>query len=100
MSGANSRNGDPRVEYPRGDIEIIPPDEQGAGRPFGGTTHQHSFGFEFRRGTGITTMALAAVLTGALFMFLASTLVLVAGVVAIGVVGYAMRNQVRRWFGI
>ena len=98
MSRANPREAEPRVEFPRGEIEIIPPDEQAGRRPYGGTTHQHAF--SFRAGTGVVTMAFAAVVTAALFAFLAGTLMIVAGVVAVGVAGYALRNRLRRWFGV
>ena len=93
--------GAPGVEYPRGEIEILPPGQTratAAGRPpfeFDDTSAARVFAFRSSGGGGLVTMIVAGVFAVALFAFLASALAIVATVAAIVVAGFYLR----RWLG-
>ena len=94
----STQNGSGDIEYPRGDIEIIPPGDYDRSRPFAEGAGPR--GYAFRTGSGgVVAVGFAILAAGALFAFLASALVIVASVAVIGLAGYYLRNGVRAWFG-
>ena len=93
---------DPRIERPRGEIEIIPPGERARGEP----APRHGFesasfgrAFVFRPRGGILSTFLVALGAAAMFALLLGTFALVASVAAVAIAAFYLRNSIRRWLG-
>lgn len=94
---------EPRVELPRGEIEIIPPgqtarDAGGRQYDFGTGTASRSFVFSSRSG-GILSTVIVMLGVAALFALLLGTFAVVAAIALALFAAYALRNTIRRWLG-
>ena len=94
---------EPRIEHPRGEIEIIGPGQQARGRdPWsdgaGAAPSGRTFVFTSRSG-GVVSTVLVALGVIALFGLLLGTFAVVAGVAVAIFAGLALRNGIRRWLG-
>lgn len=94
-----------RVEFPRGEIEIISPgqDPLGAQRrrspfEFEGASAQRTYTFQTRL-SGFLGLVLAAVIASALFVFVAGFLAVVVSIAIAVVAGFMLRNKLRQWLG-
>jgi len=93
---------EPRVELPRGEVEIIPPVRSGReeNRPFGAETNSSSRTFVFTsRSGGVLSTALVVIGVVALFALLLGTFAVVATIALVLFAGFALRNSIRRWLG-
>lgn len=94
-----------RVEFPRGEIEIIAPgqDPSGAQRrrspfDFEGASAQRTYTFQTRL-SGFIGLVAAAVIASALFVFVAGFLAVVVSIAVAVVAGFMLRNKLRQWLG-
>lgn len=94
---------EPRVELPRGEIEIIPPGQSARdanGQPFGFETGTRSRTFVFSsRSGGLLSTVVVMLGVAALFALLLGTFAVVATIAVALFAGYALRNTIRRWLG-
>jgi hypothetical protein len=103
----SEKHSDAAIEYPRGQVEILPPGEirraQGAGgrarpRRFERPEDARVFVIKSMSG-GLVAMAFAGLVTIALFTFIASAFVILASVAALTFAGFYVRNRWRDWLG-
>lgn len=92
-----------RIEYPRGEIEILGPGEEPRRRarsPFGfeGAAAQRSY--TFRTGaSGFLGLVAAALVASALIVFFLGFFSVVVVVTVAVVAGFYLRNKIRQWLG-
>ena len=85
-----------KVEYPRGEIEILAPGQDSARRnPF---EAQGAYTFQTRL-SGFLGFVFAAVIASALFVFVAGFLAVVVTIAVAVVAGFVLRNKLRQWLG-
>ena len=94
-----------RVEFPRGEIEIIAPGENpsGAGRrrspfEFQGAAAGRTYTFQTKL-SGFLGLVMAVVIASALFVFIAGFLAVVICIAVAVVAGFMLRNKLRQWLG-
>ncbi|MCB1541777.1 MAG: hypothetical protein KDJ25_13345 [Rhodoblastus sp.] len=90
-----------RVEYPRGEIEIIAPGEDTRRRnpfDFDGASAQRTYTFQTKL-SGFLGLVFAAMIASALFVFVAGFLAVVVTIAVAVVAGFVLRNKLRRWLG-
>ncbi len=100
-----SKQDQDKVEFPRGEIEIISPgqDPFGAQRrrspfEFEGGSAQRTYTFQTRL-SGFVGLVFAALVASALFVFVAGFLAVVVSIAVAVVAGFMLRNKLRRWLG-
>ena len=94
-----------KVEYPRGEIEILAPGENPSpsGRrrgpfEFESASAQRTYTFQTRL-SGFLGFVFAAVIASALFVFVAGFLAVVVTIAVAVVAGFILRNKLRQWLG-
>ena len=90
-----------RIEYPRGEIEIIAPGEDVRRRiPFEpqGASAQRTYTFQTRL-SGFLGFVFAAVIASALFVMVAGFLAVAITIAVAVVAGFILRNKLRQWLG-
>ena len=101
---ATDRERADKVEYPRGEIEIIAPghDSNSARRrdPFEAqsASAQRTYTFQTRL-SGFLGFVFAVVIASALFVFVAGFLAVVVTIAVAVVAGFILRNKLRQWLG-
>ncbi len=94
---------EPRVELPRGEIEIIPPGQSARdpdARQFGFETGTGGGSFVFSsRSGGLLSTVLVVLGVAALFALLLGTFAVVATIALALFAAFALRNTIRRWLG-
>lgn len=96
---------DDKVEFPRGEIEIIASGENpsASGRrrspfEFEGASAQRTYTFQTRL-SGFLGLVFAVVVASALFVFVAGFLAVVITIAIAVVGGFILRNKLRQWLG-
>jgi len=100
-----TKQDDDRVEYPRGEIEIIAPGQEAYGQTrrrnpfdFEGASEQRTYTFQTKL-SGFLGLVFAALIASALFVFVAGFLAVVVSIAVAVVAGFVLRNKLRQWLG-
>jgi len=95
---------DDKVEFPRGEIEIIAPGDNPSNArhrspfEFEGASAQRTYTFQTRL-SGFLGLVFAVVVASALFVFVAGFLAVVITIAIAVVGGFILRNKLRQWLG-
>ena len=94
-----------RVEFPRGEIEIIAPGEAPSSDrrrrspfEFEGASASRTYTFQTRL-SGFLGLVFAVMIASALFVFVAGFLAVVVTIAVAIVAGFMLRKKLRQWLG-
>lgn len=94
-------NDNDKVEFPRGEVEIIAPGDDVRRRnpfEFEGVAAQRTYTFQTRL-SGFLGFVFAALVASALFVFVAGFMAVVVTIAVAVVAGFVLRNKIRQWLG-